>query len=93
MNQSAAERNDELRRHVVSLRVNKTTNSEKESPKNHSRSEQKNCGGSGHMSREYRKPRMKPEAIGRSSKPNVLTTVADLTDSQLEPYAIWPDWQ
>ena len=45
------------------------------------------------MSREYRKPRMKPEAIGRSSKPNVLTTVADLTDSQLEPYAIWPDWQ
>ena len=43
-----------------------------------------NCEKPGHIARECRKPRMKFEAVGRASKSTVLTTVADLTDSQLE---------
>ena len=90
-NQSAAERNDSKgtkKEKTVRSKPEsepKTSPSEKEPPKiNQNRIVCYTCGGSGHMARECRKPKKKPEATGRSGKPNVLTTVADMTDSQLE---------
>ena len=43
-----------------------------------------NCEKPGHIARNCRKPkqRLRFEATGRSAKPNVLTTIAKVTDSQ-----------
>ena len=43
-----------------------------------------NCEKPGHIARECWRPKKRPEANGMSSRPKILTTVADMTDRQLE---------